>query len=156
MDFVKRMGQNVAKHRIGIQMKKWWWYLFVWMVDVALKGTSVLHCINQDKGDECLPLLAFWRDAVNSIFFGIFKGRQLSPSHIRIQNIPSNVCYDDTKHCKMKSECRRIQNLFKHLRWCIFAQTVNGLKSLTGHAKTLHLKCLKGFWIFFYWKARQV
>ena len=44
----------------------------------------------------------------------------------------------------MKSECMRIQNLFKHLRRSVFAQTVNGLKSLTGHAKTLHLRCLKG------------
>ena len=29
MGFVKRMAQNVAKHRIGIRMKKWWWYPFV-------------------------------------------------------------------------------------------------------------------------------
>ena len=52
----------------------------------------------------------------------------------------------------MKSERRRIQNLFKHLRRSVFAQTVNGLKSLTEHAKTLHLRCLKGFWICFCWK----
>ena len=38
-----------------------------------------------------------------------------------------------------------------------FLQTVNGLKSLTGHAKTLHLRWKKGFWwICFCWKARQV
>ena len=30
-------------------------------------------------------------------------------------------------------------NLLKHLRWSVFAQTVNGLKSLNGHAKTLHV-----------------
>ena len=36
----------------------------------------------------------------------------------------------------MQSERRRIQNPFKYLRWSTFAKTVNGLKSLTGHAKT--------------------
>ena len=30
---------------------------------------------------------------------------------------------------------KRTQNPFKHLRWSIFAQTVNTLKSLTGYAK---------------------
>ena len=39
----------------------------------------------------------------------------------------------------MKYERRRIQNLFKRLKWSVFAQTVNGLKSLTGYAKTLHV-----------------
>ena len=31
----------------------------------------------------------------------------------------------------MQSERRRIQNLFKNLRWSVFAQTVNGLNPLT-------------------------
>ena len=59
MSLVKRMDQKVAKHRIGISMKKWWWYPFVWMVDIVLQGVWVLHCIKWDKGDECLPLWLF-------------------------------------------------------------------------------------------------
>ena len=42
MDFVKRMDQNVAKHRIGNEKM----VEFVWMVDVVLRGTWVLYCIN--------------------------------------------------------------------------------------------------------------
>ena len=36
MGFANRMDQNVAKYRIGIQMKKWCWFSFVWMIDVVL------------------------------------------------------------------------------------------------------------------------
>ena len=42
MGFVKKMDQNVAKHRIGVRMKKWWWYPFVCMVDVVLQVEWVL------------------------------------------------------------------------------------------------------------------
>ena len=69
------------------------------MLDVFLQGAWVLHCMNQDKGDESLPLLAFRRDVVNEIYLEYSKEGKLSPSHIGIRNIPSDVCYDDTKHC---------------------------------------------------------
>ena len=59
MGFINRMDQNMAKYRIGIQMKKWWWSKFVWMVDVVPQSVSVLYRINKDDGDESLPVLAF-------------------------------------------------------------------------------------------------
>ena len=84
MGFVKIMDQNVAKHRINIRMKKWWWCPFVSMVDVVLQGARVLYCINEDKGDETLPLLAFRRDVVIVIFLEYSKEGKLSASHIGI------------------------------------------------------------------------
>ena len=41
LGFVNRMDQSVTKYRIGIQMKKWWWCTFVWIVDVFLLGVWV-------------------------------------------------------------------------------------------------------------------
>ena len=38
------------------------------MVDFALRGVRVLNRITKDKGDGSLPLLAFQRDVVNTIF----------------------------------------------------------------------------------------
>ena len=100
MGFAKRMDQNTAKHRIGTRMKKWWWYPFVFlMVDVVLQGAWVLYCIKKYKGNEFLPLLASRRDAANAIFLEHSKEGKLSQSHIEIPNIPSDVCYDDTKYC---------------------------------------------------------
>ena len=46
-----------------------------------------------------LPFLAFGRIVVNAIFQEYSKEGKLSPSHIGIRNIPSDICYDDTKHC---------------------------------------------------------
>ena len=43
----------------------------------------------------------------------------------------------------MQSESRRIQNLFKHLRWSVFAKTVSELKSLPVHGKLMFMLQLK-------------
>ena len=34
MSLVDRMDQNMAKFRIAIQTRKWWWVPFAWLVDV--------------------------------------------------------------------------------------------------------------------------
>ena len=68
------------------------------MVDVVLQGAWVLHRINKDEEDESLPLLAFRRHVVNVTFLKYSKEDRLSSSHLENQNIPSDVCYDDTKH----------------------------------------------------------
>ena len=79
--------------RIGIRMKKWWWFQFVWMVDVVLQGAWVLYPITKDEGVESLPLLAFPRHVVNAIFLKYSKEGRLPSSHLGIRNIPSHICY---------------------------------------------------------------
>ena len=74
-------------------------------------------------------------------FYEILKGRQIIVEPCRNSKYPIK-CYDDTKHYQVQSEHRRIQNPFKYLRWNVFAQTVNGLKSLTDYSKTIHLRTL--------------
>ena len=75
--FVNRMDQNVAKYKIGFQMKKWWWLSFVWLVDVILQGMWVLYRTNKGEDNETLPLLVFRRDVANTFFSEIFKGKQI-------------------------------------------------------------------------------
>ena len=91
------------------------------MVDVAIQGPGVLHHINKDIGNESLPLLAFQRHVVNVIFLKYSKEGRLSSSHLGIRNIPSDVCYDGTKHYQMQSEHRHMQNPIKHLKGSVFA-----------------------------------
>ena len=97
MGLVNRMDQHFIKHRISIQMKKSWWSLVVLKVDVVLQGVWVLYHISNED-DEYLPLLSFWRDAVNAIFLKHSKEDRLSSSHVGIRNIPSDVCYINTKY----------------------------------------------------------
>ena len=112
--------QSVANYRIGIRMRKWWWIPFVWMVDVVLQGAWVLYRVRKDEDDESLPLLVFRRHTVDAFFLKYSKEGRLSSSHVGIRSIPSEICYDDTKHYQLQSEHRRTQNLFKHLSWSVF------------------------------------
>ena len=91
------------------------------MVNVVIKGAWVLYHINKDKSDESLPLLAFRRHVVSVIFLKYSKEGRSFSSHLGIRNIPSDVCYDDTKHYQVQSEYRCIQNPFKRLRGSVFA-----------------------------------
>ena len=116
MGFVNRMDQNVAKY----------WYPNEKMVvvpvflNVIIQGVWVLHRINKDEGDQSLPLLAFRRHFVNAIFLKNPKECRLFLSHLGIRNVPSDVCYDDTKHHQVQSEHKSYQNTFKHLRGRVF------------------------------------
>ena len=67
------------------------------MVDVVPQGAWVLYHINKDEGDESLPFLVFRRHTVYSILLKYSKEDRLSSSHLGIRNIPSDVCYDETK-----------------------------------------------------------
>ena len=97
MGLVNRMDQHFIKHRVGIQMKKSWWSLVVLKVDVVLQGVWVLYHISNED-DEYLPLPSFWRDLINAIFLKHSKEDRLSSSHVGIRNIPSDVCYINTKY----------------------------------------------------------
>ena len=111
MSFVNRMEQHLVKYRIGIQMKKWWWSPDVWKVDVVLQGVWVLYHVNNED-DECLSLLSFWRDVVNAILLKHSKEGRLSSSHVGVRNIPSDVCYNNTKHqvqSKNKADARCVK-----------------------------------------------
>ena len=55
MGFVNTMDQRAVNYSIDIQMKKWCWFPFVWMVDVVLQGARLFYRIDKDEGDESLP-----------------------------------------------------------------------------------------------------
>ena len=114
------------------------------MVGVVLQGVWVFIVLTKIKAMS-LCLFWFFEEMLSMQFSWKERKGKLSPRHIGIRYISSDVCYDNAKHFSMKFERRRIQNLFKHLRWSVLVQIVNDLKSLTGHEKTLHLRCLKGF-----------
>ena len=71
MSFADKMDQRVAKCRIGIQMKKWWWVPFAWMVDVALVNPWILHRVNKEDSESSFLLLAFLREVLNAILESI-------------------------------------------------------------------------------------
>ena len=86
------------------------------MVDVVIKVAWVLYRIYKGKGDESQ------KHVVNVIFLKYSKEGRLSSTHLGIRNIPSDVCYDETKHYQVQSEHKCIQNSFKHLRGSVLCK----------------------------------
>ena len=80
-----------------------------------------MYRIYKDEGDESLSLLALRRHVVNVIFLKYSKKGRLCLSHLGIRNIPSDLCYDDTKHYLVQSEHSRTHDPFGQLRGSVFA-----------------------------------
>ena len=85
-------------------MKKWQWAPFTWMVDVVPQNVWVLNCVNKDRENKSLPLLAFQRDVFNAIFLKYSKEDRSSMNHVGIRNVLSDARYDNTKHLEVPSE----------------------------------------------------
>lgn len=56
------MDQNIARYRIAIQSKKWWWCLFSWMLDKSIHNAWYLY----NKANESVQQLDFRRDIVTT------------------------------------------------------------------------------------------
>ena len=117
--------QNGPEHG---QLQDWYPDENMLVVPFCLNGRccslSALYRINKDEGDESLPFLFFWKHIFNTIFLKYSKEGRLSSSHAGIRNIPSDACYNVTKHFQVQSEHSCTQNLFKHRKWSVFAQIV--------------------------------
>ena len=78
------------------------------MVGVVLQNAWVLHHINKDEGNESLSLLPC------NISERLKESRS-SSSHLAIQNVPSDVCYEVAHHqvpSKKQGRCKVCKNNF--------------------------------------------
>ena len=89
-------------------------------------------------------------------FFGIFKGRKIIPEPYMNSKYPIRRLLWWYKTLLDAFWTQAYSEPIQASKMEYFCAKVNDLKSLTGHTKTLHLRSLKGFWIWFCWKARQV
>ena len=117
MGFVSRMDKNVAKYRIGIQMKKWWWSPFVWMVDKVHGYYIVLTKI------KAMSLCLFWffKEMLFMQFFWNIQGKANFPPAIEEFEISHQIFMMTQNIIRCNLECRCIQNPLKYLRWSLFA-----------------------------------
>jgi len=59
-----RMDQNVGCYRISIRSKKWWWPLFIHMIDVSVQNAFYLYKRSSAYSQRRLDLLGFKREIV--------------------------------------------------------------------------------------------
>ena len=117
--------QNGPEHG---QLQDWYLDEKMLVVPFCLNGrccsSSALYRINKDEGNESLPFLFFWKHIFNTIILKYSKEGRLSSCLAGIRNIPSDLCYNVTKHFPVQSEHSCTQNPFKHRKWSVFAQIV--------------------------------
>lgn len=97
-----RMDQNIAKFRINIRIKKWWWALFCFTIDVSLQNAWLLHRGSKAAEHQDFSLVQFRRDVAMAY---ILKYRNTSNIGVGIhgrvlasQKVPDIVRFDGQNH----------------------------------------------------------
>jgi len=90
-----QMDENIARHRIGIRGKKWWWSLFTWLIDVAITNSWKLYVNSGHKVTQ----LKFRRSIVQEYLTRFKnapkrKGRPSSTS----SRVPEGIRFDGLDH----------------------------------------------------------
>lgn len=94
------MDENVARYRISIRGKKWWWCLFSWLVDTAVHNAWQLH----KKSGGGMAQLTFRREIATSYLrtFGVASkgpGRvAASKSSLSYNRVADGLRYDRLDH----------------------------------------------------------
>ena len=59
------MDEHIAKLRVAIRMKKWWWPMFSWLLNVSVNNAwQTYHILAHSQELEPLDLLSFTRRLV--------------------------------------------------------------------------------------------
>lgn len=94
------MDENIARYRISIRCKKWWWNLFSWVIDAAIQNAWILH----KKSGNKLTQLQFRREIVN-IYLQKYKnvrsqgGRPTTSLSSRsFSRVADDIRYDNIGH----------------------------------------------------------
>lgn len=89
-----RMDQDLARHRISIKGKKWYWPLLTWLIDAAIQNAWTLYKCSGRK----LTNLKFRRSIARNYLqsFGVAPKRKGRPSYK--EQMPSDPRYDRLDH----------------------------------------------------------
>lgn len=99
-----RMDQNIAKIRTNIRIKKWWWALFCFALDVSVQNAWLLHR-SADAADRKKCTLVQFRRELAMTYISKYRNRQAvgRPSKLsgtrRLQHkVANEVKFDGNSH----------------------------------------------------------
>ena len=98
-----RMDQNIEKLRINIRIKKWWWALFCFLIDVSVQNAWQLYRLSEAAQHQKMTLLDFRRGIALAY---IMKYRNVNdigrpvrkPTGVKCHKVPQEVRYDGQNH----------------------------------------------------------
>lgn len=102
MGGVDKMDQLVAVYRTRIRQRKWWWPIFVYLLDVSVVNAWLLMKKVDANNKACASLLIFRRYLAETYLerYGVPSARRVSRLHInddlRFDNINHIVEYSET------------------------------------------------------------
>lgn len=107
MGGVDRCDQNVACYMVRIRMKKWWWPIFRYLLDMSIQNAYQLYRL-QD-GVEALDLLAFRRSIVKTYLskYSQERSRNLFSKQLADKRVQDDIRYDGLNHWPSKGKQRR-------------------------------------------------
>lgn len=103
-----RMDQNVGCYRISIRSKKWWWPLFIHMIDVSLQNAFYLYKRSPSYTDG--DFLSFKREIVE-VYSKVYGARKSQPTRaIKVYSklIPDQIRTDGMNHIVQHVEKQRV------------------------------------------------
>ena len=97
-----RMDQNIAKLRINIRIKKWWWALFCFSIDVSVQNAWQLYRISAVPDNQRMTLVQFRREVAMTCIMKYRDrssiGRPLQSIKVKREKVPVDVRFDGNNH----------------------------------------------------------
>ena len=104
-----RMDQNIAKVRINIRIKKWWWALFCFAVDVSLQNAWQLYRMSEAGDHQHATLVQFRREVAMTYIMRYRNrsavGRPLTSVGVKHHKVSAEVRLHGQEHL-----IRRVDN----------------------------------------------
>lgn len=120
-----RMDQNIAKLRINIRIKKWWWALFCFGIDVGLQNAWLLYRNSEAAEHRQLTLVQFRREVAMTYITQYRStnniGRPVRSCSVKCRTDPDDVRFDGRNHFTGRIDCgqkRRAQCGMKVQKKC--------------------------------------
>ena len=136
MGGVDRLDENIAKVRVAIRMKKWWWPMFSWLLNVSVNNAwQTYHMFARSQQLESLDLLGFTRRIVLTYVSRYSSFKDSKPvGGIQMRVIPETR-YDGLHHYVASTE--------KQIRCALCHKKVK--RQCTKCGVGLHLDCFLGY-----------
>ena len=136
MGGVDRLDENIAKVRVAIRMKKWWWPMFSWLLNVSVNNAwQTYRMLARSQQLESLHLLGFTRRIVLTYVNRYSSFKDSKPvGGIQMRVIPETR-YDGLHHYVASTE-KQIRCALCHKK---------GKRQCTKCGVGLHVDCFLGY-----------
>jgi DNA excision repair protein ERCC-6 len=116
MGGVDRMDQNIGSYRCSIRGRKWWFSIFVFLVEASLQNGWLLHRrMAKSCAASCLDLLAYRRHVAQYLCLNYAN---LSSSKRNLHLLPSASCSEEIRfdgmnhlveYCSQERRCAKCE-----------------------------------------------